>query len=424
MRFNHKIISDTLSSGDTLVTIVAPEIAIASIGIFFEAGARFDPIGKEGLAHMFEHLLTKETEKFHHQIDRLRAIESLGIYANAFTGYETAFYYHLQPTDQITPSLELLLDGVFGSTVSEAMLNKERAIILEEESRNRQDPFAYMWRLSHQALWSSDTLGRDLMGSSDSLKSISIEDVQAFKKKYYDSAPVTFVLISDKYSDLPKTIIDRYRQQQKADVHKIQRRVSVINTNPTALQFKADHRDTESVTIGVHFKTAEAESLDVIGLDLLVHILANHWVSILNQKLRLENDITYWVEGSSIYYSDSGSLSLMFSCQKDKSSRAISLVSQAVKQLRDSLIDDELLNTYKQAMLGDTLRRFTNPFACLEWYGSETYKKTILSIADYCHQIEKITAQEVQTIAIKYLQKESSAVTSIGPTDDTLNLDI
>src|SRR5262249_5761711 len=52
-----------LPNGLTLIVLERPEAPVFSFFTFVDAGSTQDPLGKTGLAHMFEHMAFKGTDK-------------------------------------------------------------------------------------------------------------------------------------------------------------------------------------------------------------------------------------------------------------------------------------------------------------------------------------------------------------------------
>lgn len=118
-----------LRSGAKLVYVSLPHMPVACASVWFRAGARFDPKGKEGLAHFFEHLLTVRTKKYQSKSERFTALAEKGIEDNARTTFETACYYQFNTNKTLLDSVGFLLDGI------------SQSIIDDEDVENEKTPF-------------------------------------------------------------------------------------------------------------------------------------------------------------------------------------------------------------------------------------------------------------------------------------------
>ena len=103
-------------------------------GYAIDAGTRDEQAHEAGLAHFVEHMLFKGTirRRAWHILNRM---ENVGGDLNAFTNKEETVVYSAFLKKDFTRALELLTDIVFHSTFPQHEIDKERGVILEEQSR-------------------------------------------------------------------------------------------------------------------------------------------------------------------------------------------------------------------------------------------------------------------------------------------------
>ena len=179
-------------NGISFVGILAPWLKTSAVSVWFPAGSRFDPPGKEGLAHLFEHLLMRRTKRFANVWQRHLSLEEMGIAANAFTSYETAFFHHVQRPEMTVASLSLLLENLQYSQIEDADLKEERAAVEQEEASKRSPDD--IWRPSNAALWPGTPMARDFFGSKQIWEAISLQDAKEFFERHYSLAGATVVV--------------------------------------------------------------------------------------------------------------------------------------------------------------------------------------------------------------------------------------
>jgi len=388
------------------------ESPISAVSIWINKGSRNDPKGKEGLAHFFEHIFMTQTKKFPTRQKKLQALESLGIYFNAFTSKEKTFFFHIQPKEKTEESLDLLIDGFVNSKISEKVLEKEKNIILEEESRNRQNISDYFWRLRDRALWPNSSLGKDLFGNSKTIKSITKKDVIGFQQKYYVSPNINFIIIGQ--VDREKIIekINKYFEFSKIKLNAEE--AEIIGKEPNFLIF--EKRNIPNANIGLYYKTTSVQnSKEMIALDLIREIIGGTWISRLNQSLRIKNNLTYWVSGISQNFSDTGFIGAEFSCSLKNIKKAFPLALKEIDSIVNKVTNVDI-KAYISSLVSSVLRNNCTAEQLLWWYGQMAITNKInLSPEDYVKELETITANEVISVAKKFLKKENRAIVVIGP---------
>ena len=390
------------------------ESPISAVSVWINKGSRNDPEGKEGLAHFFEHIFMTQTKKFPTRQKKLQALESSGIYFNAFTSKEKTFFFHIQPKEKTEESLGILIDGFVNNKIDEEILEKEKSIILEEESRNRQNIPEYFWRLRDRALWPNSSLSKDLFGDSKTIKSITPKDVISFQQKNYIPKNISFIIIGkvDKEKILEKINKNFVFSGLNLKIEEAE----IVNSKPSPLFF--EKRNVPNTNVGIYYKTVSASVQNIkemMALDLLREIMGGTWISKLNQSLRIKNNLTYWVSGTSQNLSDTGFIGVEFSCGLENIKKALPLALEDIDSIANKVTGRDI-KEYIGSLSASILRNNCTAEQLLWWYGQMvTTNRIILSPEDYVKELETITVDEVKLVAKKFLKKENRAIVVIGP---------
>jgi mitochondrial-processing peptidase subunit beta len=104
---------------------------MASVGVWVDAGSRFEAPGTNGTAHFLEHLIFKGTRRRTAQ-SLEEEIENMGGKLNAYTSREqTTFFADVQSKD-IGVAVDILADILQNSTFPSGAISRERGVILRE----------------------------------------------------------------------------------------------------------------------------------------------------------------------------------------------------------------------------------------------------------------------------------------------------
>ena len=186
--------------GPSGLRIVAYEIPVsprATVGVSYRAGSADDPPGKEGMAHLAEHLAFRSRPGGGLRIwDRL---EAAGVEFNAFTTTDHTTFYAAGRTDQLSAMTETevarLRDPLAG--IDEQEFQTEREVVLSE-LRQRQDHSPTTVQLEWLAAlgMAGHPYGRSIVGTEASLRSITLADVRGWMKVHYAPERAIAVLCS------------------------------------------------------------------------------------------------------------------------------------------------------------------------------------------------------------------------------------
>ncbi|KAL5989083.1 hypothetical protein ACLOJK_027185 [Asimina triloba] len=110
-----------------------PSIAArtATVGIWIDAGSRYESDETNDTAHFLEHMSLKGTEKRSVRVLE-EEIENMGGHLNAYTSREQTTYYAKVMDKDVPKALEILADILQNSCFSEDRINRERDVILRE----------------------------------------------------------------------------------------------------------------------------------------------------------------------------------------------------------------------------------------------------------------------------------------------------
>lgn len=186
--------------GRTGLRIVAYEIPgspRATVGVSYRAGSSDDPPGKEGMAHLAEHLAFRGRPGGGLRIwDRL---EAAGVEFNAFTTHDHTTYYAAGRTDQLSDmaaaDVARLRDPMAG--VGREEFETEREVVLSE-LRQRHDHSSTTVQIEWLVAlgMGGHPYSRPIVGTEASLRSITLEDARAWMQVYYTPERAIAVLCS------------------------------------------------------------------------------------------------------------------------------------------------------------------------------------------------------------------------------------
>jgi predicted Zn-dependent peptidase len=409
----HKGEISHLRSGAKLVYVSLPHMPIACASVWFRAGARFDPRGKEGLAHFFEHLLTARTKKYPSRNERLTALAERGIESNARTTFEAAYYYHFGPKKTLGESVDLLLGGVAETIFDTEDLEQERNAILDEESRNRSDSSQYLWRLSYAGLWPNSTLGSGFFGNDKTIQSISLADISDFYERYYQPKNAVFVVFGGAkeririYDTLNAFSWGKKKGAAKFPKEKFFDAKTVI-VEP--------RKDGDRFWVSVGWRTipdSEGKS-EVIG-EAVGGLFASGWISLLVNRLRIRENITYWVESDFANFSETGYMRFFFSIEKGCLQKGIRSVLEEVKRVKDGKITDDEFSKIRLSFLSGLSRRYLDIYELMVLYGWPAVSgRPIVSLDEYMKALNDLKKEDVEAFVRKNMSKENISVAIIG----------
>ena len=101
------------------------------MGVWIDAGSRYETPENNGAAHFLEHMAFKGTQR-RTQVALETEIENMGGHLNAYTSREQTVYYAKVFKQDVPQALDILSDILSHSRLDPEAIERERDVILRE----------------------------------------------------------------------------------------------------------------------------------------------------------------------------------------------------------------------------------------------------------------------------------------------------
>ena len=174
----------TLDNGLRILSESIPYMSSVSIGFFVGTGSRSETLPEQGVSHFIEHLMFKGTEKRSAR-DIAEEVDDIGGQLNAATDRENTCYYIKVLPEHLGLGLDILSDMLLHSKFAEPDVEKEWQVVLEEISLYEDSPDELIHDLHMNSLWPGHALGRNILGTRDSIGAMSRDMIQDYTRRHY-----------------------------------------------------------------------------------------------------------------------------------------------------------------------------------------------------------------------------------------------
>ncbi len=341
------------------------------------------------------------------------ALAEKGIEYNARTTFETACYYHFGPNKTLGESVDLLLEGISESIIDNDDVNNERNAILDEESRNRFDASQYLWRLSYAGLWPQSSLASGFFGNKESINSIRLDDIKRFYNRYYQSKNAVFLIFGPAK--------DRQKILEKLDAftwgsERVAAKYPKETFPKTQTVIVEPRKDGNQLWVSIGWRTAPESGIKgaVIG-EAVSGVFASGWISLLVNKLRVLDNVSYWVESDFADFSDTGYVRFSFLVEKESLEKGIRAVLEEVQRVRDRAISNEAFSKIRFSFLSDLSRRYLDIYELMYLYGLPAISgRPILSANDFIKALNSLKKEDIENYVHKHMVNTNISIAIVG----------
>jgi predicted Zn-dependent peptidase len=262
--FAKRVAVKTLPNGLTLLVLERPEAPVFSFFTLVDAGSAQDPMRETGLAHMFEHMAFKGTDKIGttdyaaekpalekvetayaayiaerdkpvgQDPTKLKQLEQAwkdavaeankyvvpnefgkiveqngGEDMNAFTSYDETGYHYSLPENRLELWAYLESERFLHPVLRE--FYKERDVVIEERRmRTDSNPFGRLLEQFTEEAFAAHPYHRPTVGWMSDLNHFSASDAQAFFDKYYVPSNMVVAVAGDVKAEQAMPILEKY----------------------------------------------------------------------------------------------------------------------------------------------------------------------------------------------------------------------
>jgi predicted Zn-dependent peptidase len=405
--------SEVLSSGLSLVTERMEDARSVCIGFWVGTGARDESPGEAGASHFLEHLLFKGTDE-RSPSAIAEAVDEVGGDFNAFTTKEyTSFYIRLL-AEHLALGLDILSDIMWRPALRPSDLEAERLVILDEILMHADEPSDEASEQSSAALFPDHPLGREVLGSPDSVSEMTAERIRSFFELHYRPGNMVAAVAGHlDHADVVAGIESRFAGSpggQRPERHPPDDKVEPI---------RVTRRGTEQTHLVLAARSVDRSDPRRYALAVLNHVLGGGLSSRLFQEIRERRGLAYSVWSERVAYGDAGAVSVGMGTAPEHVPEVLDIVSSELARLGAEGVTERELAIAKGNLRAETLLACEDSGARMSRIGAGMLLHgEVLTVDEVLSRVEALTLEEIHDAAVE-LVAAPRTLSVVGPFDET-----
>lgn len=403
-----------LPNGIRAVHKTVTHTKIAHCAIMLDIGSRDEKPHQQGIAHFWEHMAFKGTQKrkAFHIINRL---ESLGGELNAYTTKEKICFYASVLDIHLEKAMELLVDIAFNSVFPEKQIEKERQVILEEILMYEDSPEDAIQDQMDEVIFKGHQLANNILGTKESVKNFQKKDFDLFINENLDTSRVIFSSVGNISFRKVEKLVAKYFSE--IAVRKTDRKRSHVN-NYRASEVSISKK-IQQAHCAMGLPSFHLKHKDRIPFFVVNNILGgSSMTSRLNLSIREKYGFVYHIESSFQALTDTGIFSIFYATEHQNLKKSIDLCLKEIKRLQKEKLGKGQLQTVKNQIKGQlAMSEENNTSIMLMLAKSLLDLGEVRSIESIFNEIDNINAEKIQELATVALDIEQLSMLTYIPTE-------
>ncbi len=205
----HGVRRRVLSNGLTVLVRPVHATPVVAINTWVKAGYFHEPDEVAGMAHLFEHMFFKGSERFPGAETIGREVSSLGGVLNAGTIYDSTNYYFVLPREAFERGVAIQADAVIRPLFDADELRREAEVVIEESNQKYDNPPAFATEKLYELAFREHRIRRWRIGDHDVLRNIRREDLLRFFRTLYRPENMIVTVVGDVDADHALETVER-----------------------------------------------------------------------------------------------------------------------------------------------------------------------------------------------------------------------
>jgi len=393
-------------------------IPLISIVLAAKGGVHTEPADKNGLSALMTQAWTQGTRRFSaSQI--ATETESRGAALGSYTSHDSIGLSMNLLAQDIEFGLDLFADVILHPTFDFQEIEKERGKILTAIIKRKDNVFTQTIMELQKNLFTNYYLGRTELGTEDSVNRVNRDDILDYYAQYVQPNNMVLSVFGDfDTASIEKQLrkkFERWGQDTQDPGLGHPEELGGIDTHAIDLQTEK----TQAIVMA-GFRAVGRSHPDRYGIELLTSILGSSFEGRIFNKIREEFGQAYTLGGYFIPAQDQGMMVFYVATTNQYVERVKELLLGIFAEIREKGVTQAEMEDMRSYLKGrhqrglETLTAVGSRMALdtLFGLGHDHYKK-------YNDEINKVSADQVLTLAQRYLQPtQAVVVTSLGQQGD------
>ena len=415
--FRYPVTSRTLPNGLKVIVCEKPGNDFVEVEVWYRTGSKDEKPGIRGMAHLFEHMMFRGTEKYPGDAV-FKNFDRVGGNYNAYTSFDRTVYHESVPTSALELAIDVEADRMNNLKVTQTILNTEREVV-GEEFRNgmnnwygkmNQERYPYLYPAGHP-------YEVEIIGHLDEITSCTAGQCMNFFDSYYSPNNAFLLVVGNVKADQVYALAEKYFGSIKKQLN-----IQPIANVPDLAQAKVR---TEELGIDypvqiysfIHPSPSFSEK-DFFALDLLNNLLFFDNNSILQNRLMKKEHSVYSIQHPSDSWSLYPSMDVIdvIMPANPGNVKVKKAIREEINRVIAGGISQETLQKWVNAQEASITFDDYSCTAIASRLGNFEFAGHDYSLADkLLDEYRKVTPEDIKAAAAKYFAEDKLQFINIKP---------
>jgi zinc protease len=384
---------------------------VVAVSVMYHVGSKDEVVGRTGFAHFFEHLLFEGSKNIGRG-EFMKIVSANGGQNNANTSQDRTFYYEVFPSNQLATGLWLESERMMHPVINQIGVKTQNEVV-KEEKRLRVDnqPYGNFVSSIFKRLFTKHQYNWVPIGSMEDLDASTLEEFQAFNKKYYTPSNAVLVIAGDIDIAKTKALVDAYFSAIPSGTPIVKTKIQEEPITKTIVDTAYDN-NIQIPAIMTAYRIPGMTTRDAMVMEMASAVLSKGSSSRMIKKMVDDKKNSLQVGSFSFSLEDYGAyITYALPNNDTQLDTLLADMDEEIVKLQTANISAEEFTKLQNQFENDFLDKNTRMLGVAENLADGfTFYKNTNNINTELDQIRKITADDIRIAAKKYLNPNQRVV--------------
>jgi zinc protease len=341
---------------------------------------------------------------------------------NAFTSFDMTVYHITMASRDAATGIDVLADSVRFSTFDPDELASEMEVVVEEIRRGDDSPGRALSQGLFSLSYKDHPYKLPVIGTQESVRSFSREQMLEFHKRWYVPNNMTFVIVGD--VDADETLAQVKKSFAGAAPSKNLAHPRRAESTQDRARARLLRKPFDQTLVGLAYPAPQFANEDTAHVDLMSWVLGGGESSRLYRQVKDRKQLVHAVSASAYTPLDPGLFFIDVSLEPENIEAAIASIQDEIRRLAEFGPSAQELERARINLLSHEVHEKETMQGQARKYGYfETLANGIEEEAEYLERIRNATVEDLQHAAAKYLRPELASLVVLVPEAERPDLD-
>jgi len=423
----------TLKNGLRVIFIDTKTFPTLTTLLLIGAGSRYENEKNNGIAHFFEHMAFKGSQKYPNSFVISSTVEGFGGVFNAFTSKDHTGYWIKATNEHFEKMIDVIADMIQTPKLLPEEIEREKDVIKEEINMYEDMPQKKVGEIFENLLYPKHPLGFDIAGTKETIQLFNRQTFTDYIDSLYHPNNAVLIVAGglsnlfervrhrpaqrevsspiSKYLEIIEEKFGNWKRDNKSTFEK-------IKESQSKPQVLIKYKKTEQAHFSLGFRTFSFNDERKYALNLLSTILGGGMSSRLFIQVRERRGLCYYISSSGEFYHDCGSFVTQAGVTNnlEKIKEAIKTIMNEHNKIKTDDIKKEELLKAKEMIKGRLMLSMEDSMNTASFFGTKKIlQNKIMTPSEIIEKIEAVTVEEIAELAKNIFTPDKLNFALIGP---------